>query len=87
MNRIKQVNLGELMLKVAISVVAGVAAAAVLWMAMQILGGVVDFLYPVQYSMSDAPRAVYGFLKWVVPIAGGIAAAIAGYVFAGRIDS
>ena len=74
-------------MKIVISVAVGIAALFVLWVVMSLLGGLVDFLWPVQYGISDLPRKVYGFLRWAVPIVGALVVTGLAYAIAKNFGS
>ena len=72
-------------MRVVLSVAAGLVIAAVLWVIMVMIGPVVNFLFPEHLSSSDGWREIYDFLKWVVPIAGGLVVAFIAYGFLEKI--
>lgn len=55
-----------------IGFVGGLLSFFVLLFVMAMLGPIVDFLWPIQYSSSDLAHNAYGVLRWAIPALGGL---------------
>ena len=70
------------MAPIGIALVGGLFSFLVLLFVMAMLGPIVDFLWPIQYSSSELAHNAYGVLRWAIPTLGGLITLIimAGYL-------
>ena len=70
------------MMPIGIGFAIGILSFLVLMFVMAMLGHIVNFLWPIQYSSSDLAHNAYGVLRWAVPAVGGLIslAIVAGYL-------
>ena len=67
---------------VGIGLAGGLSSFFLLLLVMVMLGPIVGFLWPIQYSSSDLAHNAYGVLRWAIPALGGLITLIimAGYL-------
>ena len=70
------------MMSIGIGFGIGLLSFLTLMFVMAMLGYIVNFLWPIQYSSSDLAHNAYGVLRWAVPALGGLItfAIVAGYL-------